>query len=194
MLLGILGAGCAQEPRFTAVPRDGAILAFGDSLTYGVDENRESSYPSQLEKILGRQVINAGAPGELSSQGVQRLPGALKEYRPSLLILIHGGNDLLQGKDGETLRENLKAMIDEAKKRGIQVLLVAVPRPGMFLKKIAAYQDAARETVVPCLDGILKDILRNGALKSDLIHPNAEGNRRLAEGIAQFLRNKGAIE
>jgi len=49
----------------------------------------EHDYPHILAQLTGREVINAGVPGEISSDGRQRLPSLLDEYQPNLLILIH---------------------------------------------------------------------------------------------------------
>ncbi len=188
----VFGAGCASEPRFTSLPPDGTILAFGDSLTAGNEDYVSSSYPAQLEAMIGRKVINAGIPGELSAEGLERISRVLDETNPSLVIILHGGNDLLQGNDEQTIYENLKAMIASAKSRNIQVLLIGVPRPSLLLGGDAPlYEKVARDTGVPYFRNALKDILSNGALKADLIHPNAEGNRRLADGVAKFLRERG---
>ncbi len=189
----VFGAGCAAEPRFTALPPDGTILTFGDSLTAGNEEEASSSYPAQLEAVIGLKVINAGVSGEVSAEGLERISRVLDETSPSLVILLHGGNDLLQGNNEQTIYENLKAMIVSAKSRNIQVLLLGVPRPSILLGGDAPlYERAARDTGVPYFRNAFKDILSNGALKTDSIHPNAQGNRRLAEGIAKFLKERGA--
>ncbi len=192
LCLLFFSAGCASEPRFTSLPPDGMILAFGDSLTAGSEDDVSSSYPAQLEAMLGRKVNNAGVPGELSAEGLERISRVLDETRPSLVILLHGGNDLLQKNNEETIYENLKAMVTLAKSRNVQVLLLGVPRPGLLLGGDAPlYQKAAHDTGVPYFRNAFKAILSNGALKADSIHPNAQGNRILAEGIARFLRERG---
>jgi len=37
------------------------------------------------------------------------------------------------------------------------------------------------------------NVLRSNETKSDPIHPNVKGYRRMAEAIAQVLKNAGAI-
>src|SRR3989338_5258973 len=142
--------------------------------------------------MLGRRVMSAGVPGEVSAEGLERLPRILDETRPSLVILLHGGDDLLPKNNQQIIYENLKAMIATAKSRNIQVLLLGVPRPGLLLGGDAPlYQKAARDTGIPYFRNAFKDILSSGALKADSIHPNEQGNRRLAEGVAGFLRERG---
>ena len=71
------------------------IVAFGDSITYGVGASQAAAYPSALSRRLGVEVINAGVPGETSAEGLARLPEVL-ELDPWLVIIEFGGNDLLQ--------------------------------------------------------------------------------------------------
>lgn len=70
-------SGPAMEP----LERDEAILAFGDSLTEGMGASREQSYPSRLAELSGHPVVNAGVSGEVTAEGVERLPGC--STRPS---------------------------------------------------------------------------------------------------------------
>lgn len=191
----LLAAACSPRPE-TLVPLapDAVILAFGDSLTAGTGAAPEASYPSRLEALSGRRVINAGVPGELSRGGVARLPGLLEEYRPDLLILAHGGNDLLRRMDTEETRANLEAMIGLARDRGIEVLLVAVPAPTLLrLRSDPLYTEIGRRLQVPVEDGALAHVLARDAMKADPVHPNSEGYRYVAERIHRLLVETGAL-
>lgn len=188
--------GCAEKvPPLQHLSPDAVVVAFGDSLTYGTGAKDPDTYPRQLSRLIGREVINAGKPGELSGEGLQRLPGVLDKYQPELLILCHGGNDLLRKKNRRTVAANLEAMIREAKKRGSQVVLVGVPEPALFLLESAAfYAQIAASEKIPIELQALPEIESDNALKSDTIHPNAAGYRRLAQAIAILLKRAGAIQ
>lgn len=151
LLFLLLIAACGEAP--PELPRlsgDAVILAFGDSLTAGNGVGREQAYPAILSELSGRRVINAGVSGELSSAGRERLPAVLDRYRPALLLLCHGGNDLLRKQDEATLADNLRAMIQEARSRGVAVVLIGVPRPKLlFMQAAPLYAELAKELSVP---------------------------------------------
>jgi acyl-CoA thioesterase I len=194
LILACALAGCgSRTPRLSPLPAEAAILAYGDSLTFGTGAQPEASYPAVLEKILGRKVWSAGIPGEVSAAGLARLPSALEYYQPKLLILCHGGNDLLRKLGDDQTAENLRAMIRLAKQRGIDVVLVGVPKPGLLPSPPDFYASIAKEFSLPYEDAALKTILRDNELKSDLAHPNAKGYAKLAEAVAALLKKSGAV-
>jgi acyl-CoA thioesterase I len=195
-LLALLALGACSEhgPRLTSLPQDAVIVAFGDSLTYGTGATPQESYPAQLAELVQREVVNAGVPGELSGEGVRRLAAVLNEHQPRLLLLCHGGNDLLRRKDDRQLAENLREMVRQARQRGIDVVLIAVPQPGLWLSPSALYRSLADELGIPLEQDTLSKVLSRRELKSDTIHPNAAGYTVLAEALARGLRQAGAIE
>lgn len=172
---------------------DAAIVAFGDSLTFGTGAAPGKSYPAVLEKLASRKVINAGIPGETTRQGLARLPALLDTYRPSLLILCHGANDLIQGLGEQKAADNIREMIRQAQKRGIHVVLIGVPYPGNFTSQPSFYTMIADEFNIPFERDALGTVLADTSLKSDFIHPNARGYKIMAEKIAALLRKCGAL-
>lgn len=186
-------AGCDNRSRLRPLPPDGTILAFGDSLTYGTGAAAEASYPSVLAAATGFNVINAGIPGEVTANGRQRLPQLLQEHRPALVILCHGGNDMLRQRGEEQARDNLRAMALMARESGADVILIGVPRAGVFLSSAPFYGELAEELDLPLENDILGEILSDRSLKSDRIHPNAEGYRLLAGAIEKLLADNGAL-
>ena len=169
------------------------MLAFGNSLTYGTGARPEESYPAVLEGLIGREVINAGIPGELSRQGLKRLPTALERWQPDLLILCHGGNDLLRRRESEDTKQALREMVQLAIGSGTAVVLLGVPRAGLLLRSADFYGALAGELQVPLEGEVLPAVLGDKRLKSDPIHPNAAGYRRIAEALQALLRDAGAL-
>jgi lysophospholipase L1-like esterase len=193
LLAALVLAGCTEPPGLAPLAPDAVVLAFGDSLTHGTGASREQAYPAVLEGLIGRKVVNAGVPGELSGEGVERLPGALRRHRPDLVILCHGGNDLLRKRPDDLRAANLRRMISMSHDAGAQVVLVSVPRPAILLSGDGLYEQIGEALGVPVEEDALADILQNPRLKSDHVHPNAAGYRRLAEALAGLLQDRGAL-
>lgn len=184
----------SKEP-LKPFPSQNVILAFGDSLTYGYGAEPGESYPARLGKMLGRRVINAGVPGELSDGGLKRLPSLLAEYHPELLILCHGGNDILKKQDMDKLRTNLEQMIRLAQTQNIDVILVSVPQFGILqLTPPPLYAELAEAYHLEIEEDILADILHDNRTKSDYIHPNALGYQKMAEAINKLIIEKYRLD
>lgn len=193
ILAGLCLASCRLGSKLTLLSPDAVVLAFGDSITFGTGASPAESYPSVLEGLIGRRVVNAGVPGEVTAEARARLAAVLDEHRPALMLLCLGGNDFLRQQDEGQTVDNLRAMVGIARERGVGVVLIAVPRLGFGLELPKFYGKIAKEYAVPLEEKALKRILSTGSLKSDPIHPNAAGYRLLAGEVAAVLRSAGAL-
>jgi len=171
------------------------ILAFGDSVTYGYGAKHDESYPFILSTLTGYKVINGGVNGDTSSDGLRRLPKLLEDESIKLIILCFGGNDILRKLPMSELKKNLRNMINIAKSKNIQVLLVSVPNISLFgLSPLELYGELSDEENVPLVSGVLAGILSKPSLKSDQIHPNALGYKKMAEDIYNALKKHGWVK
>lgn len=188
-----LAACGAPKTKLPKLERGAVVLAFGDSLTFGTGAGKNESYPAVLERSTGLNVVNAGVPGEVSADGLARLPGALDEARPRLLILCHGGNDFLRKRDEAGAAANVKAMILLAQSRGIPVLLLATPKPGIPPSVPKFYGEIAAERGIAFEDAVMREVLFDNSLKSDMVHPNDRGYAAIAAALEKALKRYGAI-
>jgi lysophospholipase L1-like esterase len=192
-VLLLLAGACTERPKLERLPVDAVILAFGDSLTFGTGAAEAESYPAQLEQLVGRRVVRAGVPGEVTAQALERLPGALEEHAPRLLLLCIGGNDFLRRLGNAQAERNVREMVKLARSRGVGVLLIGTPEPGFTVTPPAFYATIAREYGVPYVEGVIGQVLKDSTLKADPIHPNARGYRVIAERLAETLKQSGAL-
>jgi len=186
-------AACGERAKLARLPDNAVVLAFGDSLTFGTGATEAESYPAQLETLIGRRVVRAGVPGEVSAQALERLPAALDEYAPRLLLLCIGGNDFLRRLGTAQAERNVRAMVQLAKSRGIDVLLIGTPELALLPSPPAFYDAVAKDLGIPYEGGVITEVLKDTSLKSDPIHPNARGYRVIAERVAERLKKAGAI-
>ncbi len=189
----LLLSGCGQQAKLPPLAQDSVLLAFGDSLTFGTGANENESYPAQLEKLAGRRVVREGVPGEVSATGLARLPAALDEHRPRLLLLCHGGNDFLRRLPKAEAAANVRAMIQLARSRGVDVVLIGTPEFGFLLSPPDFYAEIAKEFRIPYEGDVLGKIFRDSSLKADQVHPNALGYRLMAERVYATLKKAGAL-
>ena len=180
-------------PALKPLPEDGVVLAFGDSLTFGTGAVTQSSYPVILGQLIDRKVINAGVPGEVTANGLKRLQTVLGETRPDLVVLIHGGNDMLRRHNLKDTATNLKTMIELCRQSGAEVVMLGVPKPGLILSAASFYTTVSEETGTPIDNEVIADILQYPANKSDPVHPNARGYRILAEKVRDLLVETGVV-
>jgi len=192
-LLAALTA-CGGGPQLPVLPDDAIVLAFGDSLTAGKGAKPGEDYPSRLAAMTGLTVINAGIAGELSAQGRARLPDVLAEHQPDLVLLCHGGNDILRRNGADAIRANLHAMVETARAAGARVVLLAVPTLGLGLNPHPTYSELARELDLVIEPRVITDVLSDVSLKADGGHPNAVGYAFIAERLAALLRARGALQ
>jgi len=194
LLVALTLAGCSgKTPPLPRLAAQDVVLAFGDSLTYGTGATEAESYPEVLGGLIGRTVVRAGVPGEVTAQGLQRLPALLEAHRPKLVLLCLGGNDMLRKLGDAQTAANLKTMIGAIRQTGAAVVLLGVPKPALFGGAAKFYGEIAEELAVHYDGEIVTAVLRDNALKSDPIHPNAVGYRKIAEGIAALLKKAGAV-
>jgi len=193
-LMAVVLAGCsAKAPKLPLLAVDDVIVAFGDSLTYGSGAKAQESYPAVLAQLINRKVVRAGVPGELTAQGLARLPAVIEEHNPRLVIVCLGGNDMLRRVNEAEIKHNLRAIIVDIRARDIAVVLVGVPKPALIMSAPELYADLATEFGIPYEGNIVTSVLYRSEYKSDSIHPNAQGYRKMAEAIAELLRNSGAV-
>ena len=199
----LLGAGallltaCGRKSARTHAksPEGSTVLALGDSLTFGYGANPGESYPAQLQKLTGWNIVNGGVSGDTSAQALSRLP-ALLARKPKLVIVGIGGNDFLRKVPEEQTRANIAKIIETVQKENIPAVLVGVPHITLgtlfgHLSDHPLYEDLSEEYGIPLFGGAWAEILGDNDLKSDQIHANGKGYRKFAEDLNQFLRKQG---
>lgn len=195
-LLSLLAA-CGRKSKAAALPAGATVLALGDSLTAGYGAAPGQGWPEQLAGITGWQVINEGVNGDTSEGALQRLAPLLASQRFDAILIGIGGNDMLRGVDGAQTARNLRAIVDAARAHSSHVALLATPMPDALraaaglLGDAPFYESVAQETQTLLLPGIYAKVLSDRALRSDAIHANAAGYARVAQTLADALKDAG---
>ncbi|QDQ29240.1 arylesterase [Chitinimonas arctica] len=183
MFFGLLGSAAAADAK--------TIMVFGDSLSAGYGLRMEQAWPSLLQQKLGAgwRVINASQSGETTAGGLTRLPAALQRHKPAVVLVELGANDGLRGLPVETARQNLAAIIEQSRRAGAKVALIAIRLPPNFggpytAKFDAMYGELAKQYKLaepPFLfDGIAD---QPNMFQSDQLHPIAAAQPRLLANV-----------
>jgi len=182
-LLLLLAACRPDVPNLDSPGR--TIVCLGDSITAGVGSGPGEAYPELLAARLGTEVLNAGVSGETAAEGLARVDQVLAED-PWLVVVELGGNDLLRRVPPEQTEQSLRAILDRLVAARVVPVLVELDAPfgGRYLE---IYERLGDEYHVPVVEDAVGEILRDRALKSDTIHPNAQGQKVLAEAIAEEI-------
>jgi acyl-CoA thioesterase-1 len=177
------------------------IVALGDSLTAGFGLSRQQAYPALVaEKMRAAgyefEVVNAGSSGDTTAGGLRRLPAILRAHQDIDIFIVELGiNDVLRGVDLGQIRENLQAIIDQTRARhpNVAVVVAGMQLPGYssedyvsaFGSMFASLAKKNRATSIPFfLEGVAGDPSLN---QWDRVHPNAAGQRVLAENVWRVL-------
>jgi lysophospholipase L1-like esterase len=109
-------------------PKVYTFVALGDSLTSGYGDPGPS-WPSRLdaEDANLRLVNNAGVPGDTTAQMLARVNSDVFAYKPEVLFIMGGTNDLGHNISQATTIANLRAIIVAANAKGIRITLITIP-------------------------------------------------------------------
>lgn len=165
------------------------IICFGDSLTYGTGAGAGMDYPSDLSRLIGKPVINAGVPGDTTAEALERLARDVLAQSPDVVLITLGGNDLKNGVAKDIAFENLKKIVESIQEQGARVIIGGLKFPLRDRGYGKAYKKLADETGASLIPNILEGIFGNRDLMSDPIHPNAKGYQIMAERFQEAMLN-----
>lgn len=187
----LLAASATLSTGAQAAP---TILVLGDSLSAEYGIQRGKGWVTLLEqrlkeKQLDYSVVNASISGDTTSGGAARLPAALAQHKPAVVIIELGANDGLRGLPIAASRTNFDSMITASQKAGAKVLLVGMQLPpnfgrettekfkGMFGELAQKHKTALAPFL---LDGFAD---KPEAFQADGIHPLATSHPRMLDNV-----------
>jgi len=186
LLIGF--SGCAKKEIINLGSKGKNIICFGDSITFGYGVNEGEDYPTALAKMIGEPVINAGVDGDTSTDGLKRLEQDVLKHEPLLVIVEFGGNDFLKKVPKEETFKNISLMVDKIHSEGAMVAIADISA-GMFFREYRlSLRRLAREKGAIFIPSVLSGIITTPQLKSDFLHPNADGYAIVARRVYRAIR------
>jgi acyl-CoA thioesterase I len=179
---------------FSPLCQADGLLVLGDSLSAAYRIDRDQGWVNLLSQQLPQpQIHNASISGETTGGGLSRLPRLLEELEPNWVLIELGGNDGLRGYPVQTIRANLKAMIEAVEATGAQPIIMEIVIPPNYGDRYSQafrgiYAELAAENDIPMLTFMLEEIaLTPDLMQEDGIHPTAEAQPQIAQKVASEL-------
>ena len=187
-------AGCGKYEIKNRSSQGHNIICFGDSITAGATIAPDEAFPALLAPMTGMTVINAGVNGDTTEDALSRLEQDVLAKDPYLVIVELGGNDYVRRMSLSRAGENIRRITDAVLARGAMVALVDMSC-GMIMENYGRdYRKIAQETGAIFIPGVMNGIFTDPALRNDMLHPNQQGHRliadRIFEGIKEYLPRK----
>jgi acyl-CoA thioesterase I len=199
-------AGCDRDPAPPASPPPpapeggrGRVVFLGTSLTAGLGVDPSEAYPELLQHKIDSAglrfvAVNAGVSGETSAGARRRIDWLLREPA-AVLVIETGANDGLRGLDVDSLAANIQAIVDRARQQSpppriILIGMQALPNFGFrYARRFkAVYPELAKRDGLPLVPFLLEGVAGMDSLnQSDMMHPTAAGQRRVAETVWPVL-------
>lgn len=174
--------------------RAATVLVFGDSLSAAYGMKQEEGWVALLQNTLPEhQFANESISGEISANGLKRLPDALKKHKPDVLILELGANDGLRGMPLPVLQNNLQLMISMGKQAGCRILLLGVQLPPNYGVRYGRefaeiYPRLAQKNRIAVIPFFLQDISGDIAhFQPDQLHPTAKAQPDIMATVRPVL-------
>ena len=183
-----------------AVAERGVVLFVGTSLTAGYGLAPSQAFPALVQSKIDSaglpfRVVNAGVSGETSAGALRRIDWLLGQGPIAVLVIETGANDGLRGQSPDSLRANLRRMLERARALTpaphlIIVGMEALPNLGrVYAEQFRTiFPVVAREFDATYLPFLLDGVAGVDALnQADGVHPTAKGAERVAENVWQTL-------
>lgn len=167
-------------------PKNDTIVIFGDSLVEGVGSTAGNDLVSVLQRGSDKKFINYGKSGDTTRDARDRTVDVLAEHA-GVVIIILGGNDVLQKIPKEETFVHLETMITTFQDDGSAVILVGVRSGVVGNGRDADYKALADKTGALYVSDILKDVFAKRQYMSDAVHPNDAGYALIAERFMPII-------
>lgn len=170
------------------------ILVFGDSLSAAYGIPKEQGWVNLMaqrvkDNQLPHEVANASVSGETTAGGLSRLPAALQQFKPSIVVIELGANDGLRGLPTDAMKNNLEKMIAACKQINARVVLLGMFIPPNYGPKYTngfkqVFLDLSGKYKTPFVPFFLDGISGHSDLViEDGLHPNVNAQPKILENV-----------
>lgn len=168
-------------------PKNQKVVAFGDSLVFGVGASAGNDFVSVVSQRLGVEIINKGKSGDTTGEALARVDEVLA-LEPGVVIVLLGGNDVLRRIPKKETFKNLSLIIERLQSAGAVVFLLGV-RGGILSDGYESdYHTLAKKYHTAYVSDVLSGLIGNTKYMYDGIHPNDQGYSLVADRVTPVLQ------
>lgn len=186
-------------------------LALGDSFTIGTGSGADKAFPARVVANLAAR----GVPAELKNLAVNgystqelldlELP-QIGAFKPTVVTLAVGANDIVRSREPEDYRKNLKALFKGLAAQGIRAdtiyclpqpdwskspTALAFGEPDQTFDQISLYNEILRQESIAAgahwvnLFDLMEQQAKDRQLADDGLHPDAKSHQQWADALAK---------
>lgn len=188
------------------------FLALGDSFTIGTGTTPDRSFPARLvdawrERGLDVELENPAVNGFTTDDLIRDELSHLSSFRPTLITVLIGANDIVQGSREDRYRAQLARVYQRVPRDAPDARVFALPQPdwsrspaaagfgepAVLARTIERFNEIAREEALAAgatwidLSPLMREQARKGMLASDGLHPSAEAYAEWARALADRI-------
>ncbi|MGH2471332.1 MAG: SGNH/GDSL hydrolase family protein [Candidatus Limnocylindria bacterium] len=188
------------------------FLALGDSFTIGTGTTPDRSFPAALVRAWrdgGRDVVlsNPAVNGYTTDDLIAEELPHLRAFRPTLVTVLIGANDIVRGSTADRYRQQLKRIHRAIPADAPGARVVALPQPdwsvtpaasgfgdpAVITRTIERFNAIAHEEAEAAgaswldLFPLMREQGRKGMFAPDGLHPSAEAYAEWAREIARSV-------
>jgi lysophospholipase L1-like esterase len=189
-------------------------LALGDSFTIGTGSTPDHSFPAMLVRAwrdagqtveLSNPAVNGHTTDDLIAEELR----LIAPFRPTLVTLLIGANDIVQGAREDRYRAQLARIHQRIGADAPAARVVGLPQPdwsaspaatgfgdpAVIARVIERFNEVAREEAERAgarwldLSPLMREQARRRMFAPDGLHPSAEAYAEWAEALATAVRS-----
>jgi lysophospholipase L1-like esterase len=185
------------------------FLSLGDSFTIGTGTTPDRSFPAALVRLWtgsGRSVVlsNPAVNGYTTDDLINVELPLVRSFRPTLVTLLIGANDIVQGSTDDRYRRQLRSIHERVRADALDARVIALPQPDWSLspagsgfgdlaaiaRKIERFNEIARDEAERAravwidLFPLMRAQGRMKMFANDGLHPSAEAYAEWAQELA----------